>query len=233
MGVPQQQAATQSKSALPSEAADAFPRQATAPQELLQQTAIRPTFQPSSPETSPLQNAPATVRLPPAPTPLPPTPRVGLTFAPPEGGGPCGRDRATGLYRPGDGIIRLAQSAERTHDLRAFALPEMESLAKATHETVSLEVFDGVAASVAICQIDGPNLTPMPDITGRPIAMHAIASGKVLLASLPERTVLSTARRGLVRHTPRTIIHPTAPPEEPPPIPRPGHRSFNTPEAAP
>lgn len=58
---------------------------------------------------------------------------------------------------------------------------------------------------MAICQIDGPNLTPMPDITGRPVAMHAIAAGKVLLASLPERTVLSIARRGLVQYTPRTI----------------------------
>jgi DNA-binding IclR family transcriptional regulator len=120
------------------------------------------------------------------------------------------QDRESGHFRLGVGIIRLAQSAERTLNLRAIALPEMEALAKATHETVSLEVFDGVAASVAICQIDGPNLTPMPDITGRPIAMHAIASGKVLLASLPERTVLSIARRGLVRYTPRTITDPRA-----------------------
>jgi DNA-binding IclR family transcriptional regulator len=120
------------------------------------------------------------------------------------------QDRESGHFRLGVGIIRLAQSAERTLDLRAIALPEMEALAKATHETVSLEVFDGVAAAVAICQIDGPNLTPMPDITGRPIAMHAIASGKVLLASLPERTVLSIARRGLVRYTQRTITDPRA-----------------------
>lgn len=120
------------------------------------------------------------------------------------------QDRESGHFRLGVGIIRLAQSAERTLDLRAIALPELEALARATHETVSLEVFDGVAAAVAICQIDGPNLTPMPDITGRPIAMHAIASGKVLLASLPERTVLSIARRGLVRYTPRTITDPRA-----------------------
>lgn len=120
------------------------------------------------------------------------------------------QDRESGHFRLGVGIIRLAQSAERTLDLRAIALPEMEALAKITHETVSLEVFDGVAAAVAICQIDGPNLTPMPDITGRPIAMHAIASGKVLLASLPERTVLAIARRGLLRYTPRTITDPRA-----------------------
>ena len=120
------------------------------------------------------------------------------------------QDRESGHFRLGVGIIRLAQSAERTLDLRAIALPEMEALSKATHETVSLEVFDGVGSAVAICQIDGPNLTPMPDITGRPVAMHAIASGKVLLASLPERTVLSIARRGLVRYTPRTIVDPRA-----------------------
>ena len=41
--VRQQQPATQSMSALHSDAAAAFPRQATAPRELLQQTAIRPT----------------------------------------------------------------------------------------------------------------------------------------------------------------------------------------------
>ncbi|MFM8730307.1 MAG: IclR family transcriptional regulator, partial [Candidatus Limnocylindrus sp.] len=108
------------------------------------------------------------------------------------------------------GIIRLAQSAERTLDIRTIAQSELEALAKATHETVSLEVFDGVGAAVAICQIDGPNLTPMPDITGRPVAMHAIAAGKVLLASLPERTVLAIARRGLVQYTSRTIIDPRA-----------------------
>ena len=120
------------------------------------------------------------------------------------------QDRESGHFRLGVGIIRLAQSAERTLDIRTIAQSELEELAKATHETVSLEVFDGVGAAVAICQIDGPNLTPMPDITGRPVAMHAIAAGKVLLASLPERTVLSIARRGLVQYTPRTITDPRA-----------------------
>ena len=120
------------------------------------------------------------------------------------------QDRETGHFRLGVGIIRLAQSAERTLDLRTIAQSELEQLAKRSHETVSLEVFDGVGASVAICQIDGPNLTPMPDITGRPVAMHAIAAGKVLLASLPERTVLAIARRGLVQYTSRTITDPRA-----------------------
>ena len=74
VGVPQQQPAAQSMSGLHAEAAAAFPRQATAPQELLQQTAIRPTFQPSSPETPPLQNAAASVLLRPARKPSSPEP---------------------------------------------------------------------------------------------------------------------------------------------------------------
>ena len=39
------------------------------------------------------------------------------------------QDRESGHFRLGVGIIRLAQSAERTLDLRAIALPEMEALA--------------------------------------------------------------------------------------------------------
>lgn len=120
------------------------------------------------------------------------------------------QDKETGYFRLGVGIIRLAQSAERTLDLRTIAQAELEALARKTHETVSLEVYDGHAAAVAVCQIDGPNLTPMPDMTGRPVAMHAIAAGKVLLASLPERTVLSIARRGLTSYTSRTITDPRA-----------------------
>ena len=54
------------------------------------------------------------------------------------------QDRESGHFRLGVGIIRLAQSAERTLDIRTIAQPELEALAKATHETVSLEVFDGV-----------------------------------------------------------------------------------------
>jgi len=120
------------------------------------------------------------------------------------------QDRETGHFHLGVGIIRLAQCAERTLDLRTIAADELDRLSKATRETVSLEVFDGVGASVAICQIDGPNLSPMPDITGRPVAMHSIAAGKVLLAALPERTVLAIARRGLVKYTDRTISDPRA-----------------------
>ena len=45
------------------------------------------------------------------------------------------QDDETGKYRLGLVIIRLAERAERTLDLRGIAMPELERLARLTHET--------------------------------------------------------------------------------------------------
>lgn len=52
------------------------------------------------------------------------------------------QDEETGKYRLGLVVIRLAERAERTLDLRSIALPELERLARATHETAGLGVLD-------------------------------------------------------------------------------------------
>ncbi len=46
----------------------------------------------------------------------------------------------------------------------------------------------------------------MGDWTGRSTPLHCVASGKVLLAAVPEREVLRIVRRGLVTYTERTIV---------------------------
>ena len=48
------------------------------------------------------------------------------------------QDDETGKYRLGLVVIRLAEQAERTLDLRGIALPELERLARLTHETTGL-----------------------------------------------------------------------------------------------
>ena len=48
------------------------------------------------------------------------------------------QDDETGKYRLGLVVIRLAERAERTLDLRGIALPELERLARLTHETTGL-----------------------------------------------------------------------------------------------
>jgi DNA-binding IclR family transcriptional regulator len=114
------------------------------------------------------------------------------------------QDEENGKYRLGLVVIRLAERAERTLDLRSIAMPELDRLARATRETTGLGVLDGDLL-VTVAQADGPNLVAMGDWTGRSVPLHSVASGKVLLASLPEREIMRLVRRGLQRFTERTI----------------------------
>ena len=114
------------------------------------------------------------------------------------------QDEETGKYRLGLVVIRLAERAERTLDLRGISMPELERLARLTHETTGLGVLDGDSL-LTVAQADGPNLIAVGDWTGRATPLHCVASGKVLLAALAEREVLRIVRRGLVSHTERTI----------------------------
>jgi DNA-binding IclR family transcriptional regulator len=115
------------------------------------------------------------------------------------------QDGATGKYRLGLVVIRLAERAERTLDLRRIALPELEALASLTHETTGLGVMDGDQL-LTVAQVDGPNLIAVGDWTGRATPAHCVASGKVLLATLAEREVVRIVKRGLPRYTERTLV---------------------------
>jgi DNA-binding IclR family transcriptional regulator len=114
------------------------------------------------------------------------------------------QDDETGKYRLGLVVIRLAERAERTLDLKGIALPELQGLARATRETVTLGILEG-DAYLTVAQVDGPNLAACPDWTGRSTPLHCIASGKVLLAAMAERDVLRIARPGLPARTSRTV----------------------------
>src|SRR5512135_585367 len=52
------------------------------------------------------------------------------------------QDDESGKYRLGLVVIRLAERAERTLDLRGIAMGELDRLARATHETTGLGVID-------------------------------------------------------------------------------------------
>jgi DNA-binding IclR family transcriptional regulator len=114
------------------------------------------------------------------------------------------QDEESGKYRLGLVVIRLAERAERTLDLRGIALPELERLARATRETVTLGIRDGDACRT-VAQVDGPSMVACADWTGRTTPLHCVASGKVLLAAMAERDVLRIARPGLPARTARTI----------------------------
>ena len=114
------------------------------------------------------------------------------------------QDDESGKYRLGIVVIRLAERAEKTLDLRSIAMPELERLARLTHETTGLGVLDGDQL-LTVAQADGPNLVAVGDWTGRSVPLHSVASGKVLMAALAEREVMRLVRRGLDHLTDRTI----------------------------
>ncbi len=114
------------------------------------------------------------------------------------------QDDESGKYRLGLVVIRLAERAERTLDLRGIAMDELERLGRLTHETVSLVVLDGDAV-LTVAQREGSNLAAVADWTGRTSPLHCVAGGKVLLSAMAERDVLRIVRSGLVAHTERTI----------------------------
>ena len=114
------------------------------------------------------------------------------------------QDEETGKYRLGLVVIRLAERAERTLDLRGIAMPELERLARLTRETTGLGSIEGDQL-LTVAQADGPNLIAVGDWTGRATPLHCVASGKVLLAALAEREVLRVVRKGLSAYTERTI----------------------------
>lgn len=114
------------------------------------------------------------------------------------------QDEESGKYRLGLIVIRLAERAERTLDLKGIALPELERLARATRETVTLGILEGDAC-LTVAQADGPNMVACPDWTGRTTPLHCVASGKILMATMAERDVMRIARPGLAARTERTI----------------------------
>ncbi len=115
------------------------------------------------------------------------------------------QDDESGKYRLGLVVIRLAEKAERTLDLRSIGMPELERLARLTHETTGLGILQGDTL-LTVGQADGPNLIAVGDWTGRATPLHCVAAGKVLMASLAEREVLRIVRRGLKAYTDRTLV---------------------------
>ena len=114
-------------------------------------------------------------------------------------------DEESGRYRLGLVVIRLAQRAERTLDLRSIAIDELERVARLTRETTGIGVLDG-DRMLTVAQADAPNVAAVGDWTGRPTPLHCVASGKVLLAALAERDVLRIVRGGLRACTERTLV---------------------------
>jgi DNA-binding IclR family transcriptional regulator len=114
------------------------------------------------------------------------------------------RHPRSGLYRLGLHVVRLAHVALNHDDLSHLALPYLRRLNEASDETVGLSVLDGTNV-VYVHVVEGQRRIKLVATMGQSLPAHATASGKAILAFLPEDECRDILGKGLRQYTPSTI----------------------------
>ncbi|HEY0444169.1 MAG TPA: IclR family transcriptional regulator [Candidatus Limnocylindrales bacterium] len=107
-------------------------------------------------------------------------------------------------YRLGRRMAALAASADAGRSVIAVARPHLEALATTLGESAGLSVPDGFLVHY-VDQVDTAHQVQIRDWTGTRVPMHAVSSGLVILASLPETDIEAFLARPLERFTKRTM----------------------------
>jgi len=116
-------------------------------------------------------------------------------------------DPETRGYRLGAGAIALGARAMRGFDLRTAARPTLRRLRDLTRETTTLTVLVQ-DSRVYLDQYESPQEVKMTVGLGRRWPLHAGASGRAMLAFLPEEQIEHVIAGGLTAMTPETIVDP-------------------------
>ena len=112
-------------------------------------------------------------------------------------------------YRLGPRIATLAEGIVPVRSLVATARPILEELAASTGETAGLSIPEGFVVHY-VDQVGTSHQVQVRDWTGTRVPMHAVSSGLVFLAQLPETTLEAYLERELEAFTPRTLASPDA-----------------------
>ena len=108
-------------------------------------------------------------------------------------------------YALGARILYLSNACLRQVDLPARAVPFIEKINERTGETVHLAVLQG-DAMMKIAKRESRHPVRVDTGTlGKTDAAHATATGKAMLAWLPEDDMRRVLAHGLTRFTPKTI----------------------------
>ena len=110
-------------------------------------------------------------------------------------------------YRPGLRLFELGSTVGRQRRLRDSALPLMEDLYEATHETVHLGILDKLDV-LYLEKIMGSRASPVSTRIGIRKPLYCTAVGKALLAFSPPELFKRVVEAGLARQSPRTITSP-------------------------
>jgi len=114
------------------------------------------------------------------------------------------RDPATGTYRLGIRLFQMAYLTLEYNDLRQLASPFLHRLGEQYQENVHLSVLDD-ADIVFVYVIESPQRVKLAAAVGQRLPAFATASGKAMLAFMPEGTVRRILEHGMERYTPNTL----------------------------
>jgi DNA-binding IclR family transcriptional regulator len=108
------------------------------------------------------------------------------------------RDKSTGAYRLGFHLIEMASLVDM--DLQRWAQPYLQRISDECGETVDLAVLDGTTV-VYLQVIESPQRVKLAVAVGQRLPAFCTASGKAILAYLPDDQVSKIIGDGLTRFT--------------------------------
>jgi IclR family transcriptional regulator, acetate operon repressor len=124
-------------------------------------------------------------------------------------GGLVQQDAETDRYSLGLGFLRLTWKVADRHPVREVALPWMQQLVDATGETALLALYDPVRQEMLLAAtIDSPHPIRQMRQVAEWLPVTAGATGRAILAFLPEAERRAILARPLIAMTTRTIIDP-------------------------
>jgi len=110
-------------------------------------------------------------------------------------------------YQLGLKLFELGNSVARQRELREAALPFMEDLYEATHETIHLGVLDDVEV-LYVEKIAGRRTCTVPTTLGARKPLYCTGLGKAILAYSTPQLLEAVIQNGLPRRTQYTITDP-------------------------
>lgn len=114
------------------------------------------------------------------------------------------RDQVTGMYRPGIRLLQMAFLTLEHNDLRRLAAPFLHKLCDQFRENVNLSVLDDTDV-VYLDVIESPQRVKLAAMPGQRLPAFCTASGKAILAFLPEEKIQDILARGIPRYTQNTL----------------------------
>jgi DNA-binding IclR family transcriptional regulator len=109
------------------------------------------------------------------------------------------RDKHTGMYRLGFPFIEMASLVLQDVDLHRWALPYLKQISSEYGETVDLSILDG-SHVMYLEVIESPQRVKIAAAVGQHLPAYFTASGKALLAFMPEEQVQKILHDNLKEH---------------------------------